>query len=263
MLDQADTSLDFVSRREGVRPIHIERLNGEFLLNYSEFSFFVNRNGWRARPDWKIDWEGLPQNFALSYPWILAFEPNFIEIRNIETQTVHIIPSKNIRMLHTSTREVCTYHVHSQVQSGSSRAQRDAIRASMRSASTPAFYMPSGIPEDVIADARTSYAYHASACSSGAAEEPTIPFKVKEAEHRRATTPLPESPSMDYINKHPQILYAYEDEQGQDVVASIDFWLGRRPDAHMSIMPPAHSPEPAPQLPPLSIGSGRPSSQAR
>lgn len=106
LLDQADTSLDFVARKENVRPIHIERLNGEFLLNYSEFSFFVNRNGWRARPDWRIDWEGLPQSFALSYPWILAFEPNFIEIRNIDTNAVHIVPHKNIRMLHTSTREV-------------------------------------------------------------------------------------------------------------------------------------------------------------
>lgn len=110
LLDQADTSLDFVARKENVRPIHIERLNGEFLLNYSDFSFFVNRNGWRARPDWRIDWEGQPSNFALSYPWILAFEPNFIEMRNIETNAVHIVPHKNIRMLHTSTREVRLLH---------------------------------------------------------------------------------------------------------------------------------------------------------
>lgn len=106
LLDQADTSLDFVQRKENVKPIHIERLNGEFLLNYTDFSFFVNRNGWRARPDWRIDWEGQPQSFALSYPWILAFETNFIEIRNIDTNAVHIVPHKNIRMLHTSTREV-------------------------------------------------------------------------------------------------------------------------------------------------------------
>ncbi|KAG9234100.1 CNH domain-containing protein [Amylocarpus encephaloides] len=106
LLDQADTSLDFVARKENVKPIHIERLNGEFLLNYSDFSFFVNRNGWRARPDWRIDWEGQPQSFALSYPWILAFELNFIEIRNIDTNAVHIVPHKNIRMLHTSTREI-------------------------------------------------------------------------------------------------------------------------------------------------------------
>ncbi|KAL7808260.1 CNH domain-containing protein [Trichoderma gracile] len=106
LLDQADTSLDFVARKEGAKPIHIERLNGEFLLNYSEFSFFVNRNGWRARPEWRIDWEGSPQSFALSYPWILAFEPNFIELRNIENGAVHIVPHKNIRMLHSSTHEI-------------------------------------------------------------------------------------------------------------------------------------------------------------
>ncbi|KAI8632835.1 CNH domain-containing protein [Xylariaceae sp. FL1651] len=106
LLDQADTSLDFVARKEGVKPIHIERLNGEFLLNYTDFSFFVNRNGWRARPEWRIDWEGTPQAFALSYPWILAFEPNFIELRNIENGAIHIVPHKNIRMLHSSTHEI-------------------------------------------------------------------------------------------------------------------------------------------------------------
>ncbi|KAL4872497.1 hypothetical protein BDV12DRAFT_144542 [Aspergillus spectabilis] len=107
LLDQADTSLDFVARKENVKPIHIERMNGEFLLNYSDFSFFVNRNGWRARPDWKISWEGNPNAFALSYPYILAFESNFIEFRHIETsELIHIMTGKNIRMLHSSTREI-------------------------------------------------------------------------------------------------------------------------------------------------------------
>lgn len=107
LLDQADTSLDFVTRRENVKPIHIERLNGEFLLNYSDFSFFVNRNGWRARQDWKIQWEGTPQAFALNYPYILAFEPNFIEIRHLDSsELIHVMTGKNIRMLHSSTREV-------------------------------------------------------------------------------------------------------------------------------------------------------------
>ncbi|KAK1750245.1 CNH domain-containing protein [Echria macrotheca] len=106
LLDQADTSLDFVAKKEGAKPIHIERLDGEFLLNYSDFSFFVNRNGWRARPEWQLDWEGTPQAFALSYPWVLAFEPNFIEIRHIGNLSVHIVPHKNIRMLHTSSHEI-------------------------------------------------------------------------------------------------------------------------------------------------------------
>ncbi|EWC44553.1 hypothetical protein DRE_06725 [Drechslerella stenobrocha 248] len=108
LLDPADTSLDFVQRRENVKPIAIYRLNGgEFLLNYSDFSFFVNRNGWRARSDWHIQWEGSPTAFALQPPYILAFEPNFIEIRNMESGgMVTIITGKNIRMLHESSREI-------------------------------------------------------------------------------------------------------------------------------------------------------------
>lgn len=112
LLDQADTSLDFVARKETVKPIHIERLNGVFLLNYSDFSFFVNKDGWRARPEWKIEWEGMPQSFALSLPWILAFEPNFIELRNIDNGAVHIVPHKNIRMLHSSSHEVNPHPPH-------------------------------------------------------------------------------------------------------------------------------------------------------
>ena len=149
LLDQADTSLDFVTRKENVKPIHIERLNGEFLLNYSDFSFFVNRNGWRARPDWKIQWEGTPQAFALSYPYILAFEPSFIEIRHIETsELIHVMTGKNVRMLHSSTRE------------------------------------------------------------------------VRECSH--ITTPKDGSAPDSCL--HLQILYAYEDEAGEDVIASLDFW---------------------------------------
>ncbi len=152
LLDQADTSLDFVARKEGAKPINIERLNGEFLLNYSEFSFFVNRYGWRARPEWKIDWEGAPQSFALSYPWILAFEPNFIELRNIETGTVHIVPHKNTRMLHSSTHEV----------------SRDGVDAALG--------------------------------DSG----------------------------RDLLTGASQIIIAYEDERGEDVVEAIDFWKSQR-----------------------------------
>ena len=107
LLDQADTSLDFVAQSKDSRPVHIERLNGEFLL-------FVNKNGWRARPEWKIVWEGQPQSFALSYPYIIAFEPSFVEIRHVETSAcVHILTAKNIRMLHSSTREVCYFSLSS------------------------------------------------------------------------------------------------------------------------------------------------------
>lgn len=108
LLDPADTSLDFVIRREALKPMAIYRLHKDFLLNYADFSFFVNRNGWRSKPEWMIHWEGLPQNFSISYPYLIAFEPNFVEIRHIDTaELVRVIrPGENIRFLHENTREI-------------------------------------------------------------------------------------------------------------------------------------------------------------
>lgn len=110
LLDQADTSLDFVVRRENVKPIYIERTPSEFLLCYTDFSFFVNKNGWRARNDWRINWEGAPTAFATwGDKYILAFEQEFIEIRLTETGgLVCILTAKNVRFLHSSSREVRT-----------------------------------------------------------------------------------------------------------------------------------------------------------
>ncbi|ODQ49792.1 CNH-domain-containing protein [Saitoella complicata NRRL Y-17804] len=100
LLDPADTSLDFVNKRENIKPIAIYRMNGEFLLCYDEFAFFVNRNGWRARPEWIINWEGMPRSTSFYYPYILGFDPNLIEIYNIETGAlVQVVPGVNIRKL--------------------------------------------------------------------------------------------------------------------------------------------------------------------
>ena len=73
-------------------------------------SFFVDRNGWRTRSDWKIEWEGNPQAFAFFQPYILAFEPGFVEVRHIDNGGLMLIlTARNIRMLHSSTREVCVF----------------------------------------------------------------------------------------------------------------------------------------------------------
>ncbi|KAK5157027.1 RHO1 GDP-GTP exchange protein 2 [Recurvomyces mirabilis] len=109
LLDQADTSLDFVSRRETtVKPIYIERNTSEFLLCYNDFSFYVNKNGWRARGDWKILWEGRPEAFATwGEKFIMAFEPEFIEVRSSESGgLVCIQTQRQTRFLHQSTREI-------------------------------------------------------------------------------------------------------------------------------------------------------------
>ncbi|KAG8926246.1 RHO1 GDP-GTP exchange protein 2 [Tulasnella sp. 418] len=104
LLDPADASLDFVQKREGVRPIAIYRIENEFLLCYDEFAFYVNRSGWRARPNWIVHWEGTPTSFALHYPFVLAFEPTFIEVRHVDSgQLIQVIPGNNLRCLFADT----------------------------------------------------------------------------------------------------------------------------------------------------------------
>lgn len=106
-------------------------------------------------------WEGNPSAFALFGPYILAFEPNFIEIRHMDTgMLVYILTAKLVRMLHSSNREVSQWQV----------LFRENLRLTMMT----------------------------------------------------------------------QILYAYEDEMGEDVIASLDFWTkdggfaGSPPPTHRS-----------------------------
>ncbi|ODV85687.1 hypothetical protein CANARDRAFT_185147, partial [[Candida] arabinofermentans NRRL YB-2248] len=107
LLDPADTSLDFAIGKEGLKPLEIDRINSDFLLSYSNFSFFINHNGWRSRSKWIIYWEGLPHAFALWYPYLLAFDNGFIEIRHVETgELIRVIVAENIRFLHSSSQEI-------------------------------------------------------------------------------------------------------------------------------------------------------------
>lgn len=106
ILDEADPSLDFATQRESVTPLAIHRIDKNFLLSYSEFSFLINQNGWRTKLDWGIFWEGSPQNIALFYPYLLAFDPGFIEIRDLEsTMLIRALVGENIRFLHSNEHE--------------------------------------------------------------------------------------------------------------------------------------------------------------
>jgi hypothetical protein len=85
----------------------MQRLNGEFLLNYREFSFFVNRNGWRSRPDFLIRWEGAPVSFVLQYPYILAFGSRLIEVAHVVKGKMEwVTVGKDIRLVFSSPEEV-------------------------------------------------------------------------------------------------------------------------------------------------------------
>ncbi|KAI9620397.1 hypothetical protein H4Q26_013609 [Puccinia striiformis f. sp. tritici PST-130] len=100
LLDPADHSLDFIARRENVKPIAIYRIEAEFLLCYEEFAFYVTKSGWRARFDWIIHWEGNPTAFALHYPFVMGFDPSFVEVRHVDTGLlVQVIPGPNLRHL--------------------------------------------------------------------------------------------------------------------------------------------------------------------
>jgi len=111
LLDPADVSLDFVERRENVRPMAIYRIESEFLLCYDEFAFYVNKSGWRARKNFMVHWEGTPTAFALHYPYVLAFEPTFVEVRHVETGLmVQIIQGNNLRCLFADTPPSTTNH---------------------------------------------------------------------------------------------------------------------------------------------------------
>lgn len=106
ILDEADPSLDFATQRESVTPLAIHRIDKNFLLSYTEFSFLINQNGWRTKQDWGIFWEGSPQSIALFYPYLLAFDPGFIEIRDLESTTlIRALVGENIRFLHSNEHE--------------------------------------------------------------------------------------------------------------------------------------------------------------
>ncbi|KAI0339671.1 CNH-domain-containing protein [Trametopsis cervina] len=104
LLDPADNSLDFVRKKEGLRPMAIFRIDNEFLLCYDEFAFYVNKTGWRSKEKFMIYWEGSPTGFALQYPYVLAFEPTFVEIRDVTTASMsQIIQGNNLRLLFADT----------------------------------------------------------------------------------------------------------------------------------------------------------------
>lgn len=106
LLDPADTSLEF-ALKDTLKPMAIYRVGNMFLLCYTEFAFFVNTQGWRKKESHIIHWEGEPQKFAIWYPYILAFDSNFIEIRKIDTgELVRCVLGEKIRLLQTNTQEI-------------------------------------------------------------------------------------------------------------------------------------------------------------
>ncbi|KAG8695130.1 RHO1 GDP-GTP exchange protein 2 [Ceratobasidium sp. 394] len=75
------------------KPSAVFRVDQKFLCCYDEFAFFLDKFGKRARKDWLVYWLGTPTSFAVQYPYLFAFEPEFIEIRHCTTgELLQLIP---------------------------------------------------------------------------------------------------------------------------------------------------------------------------
>lgn len=52
---------------------------------FIEYAFYIDSKGNRLFSNFLIEWEGTPESFAFSYPYVMAFDSCFIEIRNVIT----------------------------------------------------------------------------------------------------------------------------------------------------------------------------------
>ncbi|KAI8048776.1 CNH domain-containing protein [Gilbertella persicaria] len=102
VLDPNDESNNAVlASHENMKPISMFRhKDGNILLCYSELAFYIDKKGKRVRKDWSISWEGNPTAFAFRFPYVVAFNSNFIEVRHMDTgDLLQVIPGNNIRCL--------------------------------------------------------------------------------------------------------------------------------------------------------------------
>lgn len=51
----------------------------------SEFGLYVNKHGDPSRDNATVEWEGTADRVALHPPYILLFDPRFIEVRHVDT----------------------------------------------------------------------------------------------------------------------------------------------------------------------------------
>ncbi|KAI9476322.1 MAG: CNH domain-containing protein [Benjaminiella poitrasii] len=83
------------------KPLGIFRYNENFLMCYDKFAFLVSTHGDFVKNKYrKIDWESNPHSVAFYYPYVLAFDSKFIEVRHAETgKLVQVIIGDGARLL--------------------------------------------------------------------------------------------------------------------------------------------------------------------
>ncbi|KAL4061872.1 CNH-domain-containing protein [Scleroderma citrinum] len=145
LLDPSDHSLEFVRKRENLRPMAIYRIDNEFLLCYDDFAFYVNKNGWQSRPEFMVHWEGSPTGFALHFPYVLAFEPMFVEVRHVETGLLsQVIQGNNLRLLFADTPPSALHTAN--VHQNAYHAQQQGYHPYQQQPPPPSVYGRPGLP---------------------------------------------------------------------------------------------------------------------
>ncbi|SAM00354.1 hypothetical protein [Absidia glauca] len=91
----------FVQQRADLKPLGLFKCRQHYLLCYDAFAFLVDTHGSFVQESYAwIAWEGTPQAIAFYYPYVVAFDARFVEIRHVETgELVQILAGVHMRCL--------------------------------------------------------------------------------------------------------------------------------------------------------------------
>ncbi|CAM0136841.1 Rho guanine nucleotide exchange factor [Umbelopsis sp. WA50703] len=105
--DLLDPQFNFVQRLgDSLKPLAMYRIHDKFLMCYNKFAFYVDNHGALVprgpqRTPLLCEWEGTPDSVVYFHPYIIAVEPQFIEVRNVDNgELVQIVPGEHIRLTH-------------------------------------------------------------------------------------------------------------------------------------------------------------------
>lgn len=85
--------------------VHSSEGLGTNSISFLEYAFYIDSKGNRLFNKFLIEWEGAPESFAFSYPFVMAFDSSFIEIRNVVTVSV----LSTIQLIHDSASFILLY----------------------------------------------------------------------------------------------------------------------------------------------------------
>lgn len=103
--DATHPDFSFVQEKgQELKPLGMFRCRENYLLCYDDFAFMVNTHGALVSSTPLIEWNGVPQSVAFSYPYVIGFDPRFIEIRHVETgELIQVLAGIHMRCLQFTT----------------------------------------------------------------------------------------------------------------------------------------------------------------